>query len=170
MQLNKFYKAYLRGFKKKDILGDNILQRSDYNHPKSMYLFFLFPLIIVLVSLAPKDKAIMDSDRDISPSSNEYFGTHHSTLINEADVTGFYSGRGLYNASNATIDLYFGGSFIMEDPFLPEGRPAYGKWVLSRSNINFYMDGRLTFSASVSLSGNEVRGIILKGRLWEKLR
>lgn len=107
-----------------------------------------------------------------------------STEITESDVTGFYTGRGLYNAAEATIELYYGGSFEMEDPYLPDGGPAFGKWVLRGESIDFYMDGQKTFSAEISArkkiktinNSNDgtddfsVRGIIIKGQLWNKVR
>lgn len=105
-----------------------------------------------------------------------------STEITESDVVGFYTGRGLYNAADATIELYYGGSFELEDPYLPDGGPAFGKWVLRGKSIDFYMDGQKTFSANVSkrISSAEgatdgsnkmkVGGIILKGQLWKKVR
>lgn len=107
-----------------------------------------------------------------------------STEITESDIVGFYTGRGLYNAADATIELYYGGSFEMEDPYLPDGGPAFGKWVLRGKSIDFYMDGQNTFSAEISagkkiktinnsndgMDDFSVRGIIVKGQLWQKVR
>lgn len=115
---------------------------------------------------------------------NEEEATQESHVITDSDVAGFYTGRGLYNAADATIELYYGGSFEMEDPYLPDGGPAFGKWVLRGNTIDFYMDGQNTFSAEISAGKKvrtinnmndgtddfRVRGIIIKGQLWEKAR
>jgi hypothetical protein len=107
-----------------------------------------------------------------------------SSTITESDVVGFYTGRGLYNAADATIELYYGGSFEMEDPYLPDGGPAFGKWVQRGNTVDFYMDGQNTFSAEISAGKKirtisnmndgtddfRVRGIIIKGQLWKKAR
>jgi len=105
-----------------------------------------------------------------------------STEITDSDVVGFYTGRGLYNAADATIELYYGGSFEMEDPYLPSGGSAFGKWVLRGNSIDFYMDGQKSFSANISrrvatmrdveegTDKMKVAGIILKGQVWRKIR
>lgn len=108
--------------------------------------------------------------------------TQESTEITESDVAGFYTGRGLYNAGDATIELYDGGSFEMEDPYLPDGGSAFGKWVLRGKSVDFYMDGQKTFSANITkriktasgasdgTNDMKVGGIILKGQVWKKVR
>jgi len=108
--------------------------------------------------------------------------TQQAHIIAESDVAGFYTGKGLYNAGYATIELYYGGSFEMEDPYLPDGGPTFGKWVLRGNSIDFYMDGQKTFSANISkriltardfnegTSNMKVGGIILKGQVWRKVR
>lgn len=72
----------------------------------------------------------------------------------------------------------------MEDPFLPDGSSAFGKWVLRGNTIDFYIDGQNTFSAKISAGKKvrtinnmndgtddfRVRGIIIKGQLWKKAR
>ncbi|MEM4261099.1 MAG: hypothetical protein QXG00_07695 [Candidatus Woesearchaeota archaeon] len=117
--------------------------------------------------------------------NNKNSVTQKSYEISEADVEGLYTGRGLYNAADATIELYYGGSFEMEDPFLPDGGPAFGKWALRGNSIEFYMDGQNIFSAKISINKKnktinnsyngkdekfEVRGIIINGQLWRKVR
>lgn len=123
-------------------------------------------------------------EKNKESGNDENSDTQKSYEISETDVEGFYTGRGLYNAADATIELYYGGSFEMEDPYLPDGGPAFGKWVLRGNSIDFYMDGQNTFSAEISAgkkiktinNSNDgtddfsVRGIIIKGQLWKKVR
>ncbi len=120
----------------------------------------LLSLIIISISSCSKDN---------NETSTENYIPKTKTL-SESNVTGFYSGQGLYNMATATVNLYYGGSFVMEDPYLPDGGTAYGDWVLNGSSIDFYMEGQKIFSARISRSGDEVKGIILKGSLWKKLR
>lgn len=84
--------------------------------------------------------------------------------ITESSVTGMYSGPGLYGFG-ATVNLYYGGSFVMEDPGLPEDGPAFGDWTLNDQHIDFYMEGRKVFSARVI-----DKGLIIGGKKWEKVR
>lgn len=130
---------------------------------------FVLSVFIIFISCEKSDK----TDENDSQASS---------AISESDVIGFYTGRGLYNAGNATIELYYGGSFEMEDPFLPDGGPAFGKWALRGNSIDFYMDGQKTFSAELSAgkkvrtiynnnsNDEKVRGLIIKGQLWKKVR
>ncbi|MCZ2222304.1 MAG: hypothetical protein LC122_01545 [Chitinophagales bacterium] len=123
-------------------------------------------------------------EKNKESGNDENTDMQKSSEISESDVAGFYTGRGLYNASDATIELYYGGSFEMEDPYLPEGGSAFGKWMLRGNSIDFYMNGQKTFSAEISAGkkirtinnaddGTDdfiVRGIIIKGQLWKKAR
>lgn len=127
--------------------------------------FIFNGLFLLLITLS-----IVGCEKNKQGGAEEDSNIQKITIIIESDVAGFYTGRGLYNAGNATVELYYGGSFIMEDPYLPDGGPAFGKWVLEGSSINFYMEGQKIFSASVSRSKNEILGIILNGQLWKKLR
>ena len=90
--------------------------------------------------------------------------------VAESEIVGFYTGIGLYNASNATLDLGYGGRFVMEDLYLPEDGIARGKWVLNGSAVEFYMNGVKSFSASIARSNDKIVGIRLKGSLWKKVR
>ncbi len=122
--------------------------------------------LFLIIGLTGKKSVTTTADGDSEISSN----VSKSTRISESDIAGLYAGRGLYNAGDATINLYYGGSFVMKDPYLPDGGPAYGEWVLDGSSIDFYMEGQRIFSASISRSGNNIRGINLKRQLWKKLR
>jgi hypothetical protein len=118
----------------------------------------------------------------IGCEKNKESDNKESSAITESDVIGFYSGRGLYNAAEATLELNYGGSFEMQDPMLPEEGPAFGKWIFRGSAIDFYMNGQKAFSANISkriLTANDVNegtdkmkvgGLILKGQVWKKLR
>lgn len=133
-------------------------------------------LLIILFSF------FIGCEKNKENGNDENTDTQESTEITESDVAGFYTGRGLYNAADATIELYYGGSFEMEDPFLPDGGPAFGKWVLRGNSIDFYMNGQKTFSASIvkrvktvsdvreGTSDMKVGGIILNGQVWRKIR
>lgn len=135
-------------------------------------------LVIIIFSF------FIGCEKDKKSGIDENTNTQTSYEITESDIVGFYTGRGLYNAADATIELYYGGSFEMEDPFLPDGGPAFGKWVLRGNTIDFYMDGQNTFSAEISAGKKirtinnmddgtddfRVRGIIIKGQLWNKVR
>ena len=83
----------------------------------------------------------------------------------EEKVVGLYSGPGLYGMGGATIELLNGGSFVMKDPYLPEGDTAFGDWTVKGNNINFYMGGRLSFSARFIDDG-----LIIANKKWEKVR
>lgn len=83
----------------------------------------------------------------------------------EEKVIGLYSGPGLYGMGGATVELLYGGSFVMKDPYLPEGDKAFGDWTISGSNVDFYMDARLSFSARIV-----DEGLIISGKKWEKVR
>jgi hypothetical protein len=140
---------------------------------KNKALFIL--IIIALLSFYACDKNNQDNSSDKKQ-------TQSSSIITESDVVGFYTGRGLYNAGDATIELYYGGSFEMEDPYLPDGGTAFGKWVMRGNSIDFYIDGQKTFSANISkriltvndaiegTSNMKVGGIILNGQFWKKVR
>jgi len=133
-----------------------------------MKLIFKGLLLLTIALLMLSCEQVKQSD------SSEEGKIKKTTVITESDVVGFYTGRGLYNAANATIELYYGGSYIMEDPFLPSGGSAFGKWVFKGSLIDFYMDGQKIFTAQISKSskGNtiHIRGIIIRGQRWEKIR
>lgn len=121
-------------------------------------------------------------EKNKDSGNDENTDTKKSSQITESDVVGFYTGKGLYNAADATIEMYYGGSFEMEDPFLPDGGSAFGKWVIRGSSINFYIDGQKTFSANIlkriatiadveeGTDKMKVGGIILKGQVWKKVR
>jgi hypothetical protein len=140
-----------------------------------MKIIFSSLLVIIILSFFIGCENNSKEDKNDSQVSSE---------ITESDVVGFYTGRGLYNAADATIELYYGGSFEMEDPYLPGGGPAFGKWVLRGNTVDFYMDGQNTFSAEISAGKKirtisnmndgtddfRVRGIIIKGQLWKKVQ
>lgn len=138
------------------------------------------PFILIIIALL----SFYACDKNNQDNKSDNTETQSSSSITESDVVGFYTGRGLYNAGDATIELYYGGSFEMEDPFLPNGGPAFGKWVMRGNSIDFYMDGQKTFTAQISAgkkvrtihnSGDgtddeKVRAVIIKGQLWKKAR
>jgi hypothetical protein len=141
---------------------------------------FIFSGLLVIIILS----FFIGCEKNKESGNDENTDTQKSSEITESDVAGFYTGRGLYNAADATIELYDGGSFEMEDPFLPDGSSAFGKWVLRGNTIDFYMDGQNTFSAEISAGKKirtinnmndgtddfRVRGIIIKGQLWKKVQ
>jgi len=139
---------------------------------------FIFNSLFVIIIFS----FLIGCEKNKQNGNDENNSTQKSSQITESDVAGFYTGRGLYNAGDATIELYDGGSFEMEDPYLPDGGTAFGKWVLRGSSIDFYMDGQKTFSANISkriatikdaeegTDGMKIGGIILKGQLWKKVR
>lgn len=139
---------------------------------------FIFGGLFVIIIFS----FLIGCEKNKESGNDENTSTQKSSQITESDVAGFYTGRGLYNAGDATIELYDGGSFEMEDPYLPDGGTAFGKWVLRGSSIDFYIDGQKTFSANISkriatikdaeegTDGMKIGGIILKGQLWKKVR
>jgi len=141
---------------------------------------FIFSSLLVIIIFS----FFIGCEKNKESGNDENTHTQKSSEITESDVAGFYTGRGLYNAADATIELYDGGSFEMEDPYLPDGGPAFGKWVLRGTTVDFYMDGQNTFSAEISAGKKirtinnmgdgtddfRVRGIIIKGQLWKKIK
>lgn len=141
---------------------------------------FIFNSLFVIIIFS----FLIGCEKNKDSENDENTDTQKSSEITESDIVGFYTGRGLYNAADATIELYYGGSFEMEDPYLPDGGPAFGKWVLRGNTVDFYMDGQNTFSAEISAGKKirtisnmndgtddfRVRGIIIKGQLWKKVK
>ena len=118
-----------------------------------MKIIFSSLLFILLLSFFIGCETNKKAGNDEKTDSPRFFE------MTESDVVGFYTGRGLYNAADATLELHNGGSFEMEDPFLSEEGPAFGKWVFKGSSVDFYMNGQKTFSANISkriLTANDV--------------
>jgi len=120
------------------------------NFTFSLKFFLTLSLFSFLIIFSACDKKGSDNSEKENP---------------EEKVIGLYSGPGLYGMGGATVELLYGGSFVMKDPYLPEGDTAFGDWTISGSNVDFYMDGRLSFSARIV-----DEGLIIGGKKWEKVR
>jgi hypothetical protein len=141
-----------------------------------MKIIYNYLFLLILFSF------LVGCENNKQSSNTEKTDSPKSSVITESDVVGFYTGKGLYNASDATLELYNGGNFEMDDPMLPDGGPAYGKWIFRGSSVDFYMDGQETFSADISkriltahdveegTSNMKVGGLILRGQVWKKIR
>lgn len=86
-------------------------------------------------------------------------------MITEAEIVGFYHGINAFGFQS-TIELNFGGSFVLEGPGVGDDGIQFGTWVLSYKTLQFYVAGYKAFSAKVI----DKKSIQLAGNIWRKVR